>query len=78
MSYFHHREDRDYGVDMYINYGRMIGLQIERAVVDSPPSRPADFWRMVDKEVDVARWRMRNVTGEIRKARATKSRVSES
>ena len=77
MSYFHHRDQQDYPIDMYINYARSMGLSIERAVVDNPPSRPADFWKLVETEVNVARWRMRNVTGQIRKIRAAKTDVLE-
>ena len=60
---------------MYLNYARSIGLGIERRVMDNPPRRPADFWQSVFAEVDMARWRMRNVSGEIRKAGSAKTDV---
>ena len=53
--------------DVYISYAKSIGLAIERRVMDNPPRRPYDFWRMCQEEVNSARWRFRHVTGEIRK-----------
>lgn len=61
-----YREDYPEGV--YIAYAKSIGLGIERRVMDCPPGRPAEFWRMCAAEIDSARWRMRNVNGQIRKA----------
>ena len=65
----------EYPPDVYVNYARSIGLAIERRVIDSPPRRPADFWRICNSEIDVARWRMRNVTGQIRKVGTAKSDI---
>ena len=65
----------DYPADVYISYARSIGLAIERRVADMPPRRPADFWQICFKEIDVARWRMRNVTGQIRKVSSAKTDV---
>lgn len=67
MSNPHHREHRDYPVDCYINYARSIGLAIERSVTDYPPKDSSEFWRICEREVKVARWRMRDVSGQIRK-----------
>ena len=71
MSFKHEKHD-DYPIEVYINYAKSIGVGIERRVISNPPRRPADFWRMCSHEIDVARWRMRHVTGEIRKARSLK------
>jgi len=57
----------EYSSEMYIAYAKSIGLAIERRVMDSPPRRPAEFWRICSDEINVARWRMRNVSGQIRK-----------
>ena len=65
----------DYSVDTYISYAKSIALAIERHVIDNPPKRASEFWRVVFKEVDVARWRMRNCSGQIRKIRSAQSDV---
>lgn len=77
MAYKGHRHEShaDYSPDVYISYAKSIGLGIERRVMNSPPRRPADFWRMCTEEIDVARWRMRNVTGQIRKAASAKADI---
>ena len=62
-----HEDHAHYSVDIYLSYAKSIGLGIERRVMNSPPRRAADFWRMCSDEIDVARWRMRNVSGQIRK-----------
>ena len=63
-KWYHHE---DYSLDTYVAYAKSIGLAIERRCLDNPPKRPADFWRICRNEVDVARWRMRNCSGQIRK-----------
>ena len=75
MSSADHSKHDSYPVDCYISYARSIGLGIERRVMDNPPRRPADFWQSVFAEVDVARWRMRNVSGQIRKLSSRKTDV---
>ena len=70
----HERYD-EYPLEVYVSYAKSIGLAIERRCRDNPPRRPAEFWRICLDEVDVARWRMRNVTGQIRKIGSTKSDV---
>ena len=72
----HHWEHDDYPVDCYISYARSIGLAIERAVIDNPPRRPAEFWRICDNEIKSARWRMRTVNGQIRKASSSKAKAA--
>ena len=72
-----HEVHADYSADVYISYAKSIGLAIERRVMNSTPRRPAEFWRICSEEIDVARWRMRNVTGQIRKAAATKTSDTE-
>lgn len=57
----------DYPEGMYLAYAKSIGLGIERRVMDNPPQRPAEFWRMCTAEIDTARWRMRTVNQTIRK-----------
>lgn len=73
------RDNSRYGqqlsVDTYIAYAKSIALEIERRVIDNPPSRPAAFWRICADEIDVARWRMRNVSGQIRKIASAKTDV---
>ena len=64
-----------YPVDVYLSYAKSIGLAIERRVMSNPPRRPADFWRICQAEIDVARWRMRNVTGQISKAGSTQADI---
>ena len=76
MSSADHSKHDSYPVDCYISYARSIALGIERQVIDNPPRRPADFWRMCEKEIGVARWRMRNVSGQIRKLGSAKANVS--
>lgn len=70
-----HENFEAYPEAMYISYAKSIGLGIERRVMNSPPRRAADFWRMCADEIDVARWRMRNVSGEIRKAASAKADI---
>ena len=53
----------DYPVELYISYTKSVALEVERMVRDNPPRRPAEFWRIFDQEINVARWRMRNVSG---------------
>ena len=62
---------RDFPPDMYISYAKSIGLAIERRVMNNPPRRPAEFWRICADEIDAARWRMSNVSGQIRKLGST-------
>ena len=57
--------------DTYIAYAKSLAVAVERRVMDQAPSRPSHFWRIVDDEVNVARWRMRNVSGQIRKLGST-------
>lgn len=57
----------DYPEGMYLAYAKSIGLGIERRVMDNPPKRPAEFWRMCTAEIDTARWRMRMVNQSIKK-----------
>ena len=73
MSSSHHWKHDSYSVDCYINYARSIALAVERRVMDNPPRRPAEFWRICDDELASARWRMRHVTGQIRKLGAGQS-----
>ena len=75
LSSYRHETYTDYPVEVYANYAKSIGLAIERRVRDNPPRRPADFWRVCLSEIDVARWRMRNVTGQIRKVGTAKSDI---
>ncbi len=75
MSSYKHEVHADYSVDTYVSYAKSIGLAIERRVLSNAPRRPAEFWRICREEVDVARWRMRNVTGQIRKAGSAKADV---
>ena len=77
MSSYKHENHADYSVDTYLSYAKSIGLAIERRVMSHPPRRPAEFWRICSDEIDVARWRMRNVTGQIRKATVSKPNVTE-
>ena len=63
----------EYSVDTYLSYAKSIGLAIERRVTDNPPRRPASFWRICEEEIDVARWRMRNCSGQIRKLSSRKT-----
>lgn len=72
---YRHENHAGYSADVYLSYAKSIGLAIERRVMNSCPRRPAEFWRICTEEIDVARWRMRNVTGEIRKAAVTKPDV---
>ena len=65
----------NYPPQVYISYAKSIGLAIERRVMSYPPRRPSDFWRICQQEVDVARWRMRNVSGQVRKAGASETDV---
>ena len=51
----------NYSEDVYINYARAMFLEVERRVVDTPPRRPAQFWRIIDQCRDEARIRMRAV-----------------
>ena len=75
MSSYRHEIHDSYPVDMYLSYAKSIGLAIERRVMDNPPRRPAEFWRMCTDEIDVARWRMRKISGQIRQAGATETDV---
>ena len=79
MAYKGHRHENHagYSADVYLSYAKSIGLAIERRVMSNPPRRPAEFWRICTEEIDVARWRMRNVSGEIRKAAAAKPDITE-
>ena len=65
---------KEYGEDMpvelYVSYTKSIALEVEKAVRDRPPRRPAEFWRMFEQEINKARWRMRNVSGTFWKAKA--------
>lgn len=61
----------DYSIDVYISYAKSIFGAIERRVIENPPRRPHDFWRICLDEIDVARWRMRNVSGQVRKVGPT-------
>ena len=70
-----HHVHPEYPVDVYLSYAKSIGLAIERRVMSNPPRRPAEFWRICEAEIDVARWRMRNVTGQIRQARSAKTDI---
>ena len=65
----------EYPAEVYISYAKSIGIAIERRIMDYPPKRPSDFWRICRQEVDVARWRMRNVSGQIRELGSSKSDV---
>ena len=75
MTSFRHEKHASYPREMYVNYAKSIGLGIERRVMNEPPRRPAEFWQMVFAEVDVARWRMRHASGDIRKAATVKTDV---
>ena len=77
MTSYKHEVGDQFPVDVYLNYAKSIGLAIERRVLEEPPRRPAEFWRICQSEVNVARWRMRHVTGQVRKARTTKPDVAE-
>ena len=69
----HHYKAPSYSVDVYISYMRSICSAVERRVIDSPPRRPGDFWRLVDKEKDNAKWRMRRVSGQYQNLAKAKS-----
>ena len=60
-------------VECYVSYTKSIALEVERAVRENPPRRPAEFWRMFDQELSTARWRMKNVSGEFWKAKSQKA-----
>lgn len=76
MTSSYHHKHASYSVDVYLNYAKSIGLAIERRCMDTPPRRPADFWRICTQEIDSARWRMRKVSGQVRKLAATETDVS--
>ena len=63
-----------YPVEMYIAYTQSIALEVEKLVRDNPPSRPAQYWRMYEGEINRARWRMRNVSGTFWKAKHPRGR----
>ena len=75
MASYKHEVHDSYPVDVYISYAKSIGLAIERRCMDNPPRRPADFWRICNQEIDIARWRMRRVSGQIRQMAATKPEI---
>ena len=77
MNYGRHDREDSFSVDIYVSYAKSIGLAIERRVIDNPPRRPAEFWRMCTDEIDVARWRMRHVTGTFKKLKTVKPDVLE-
>ena len=77
MPSYKHEVGDQFSADVYLSYAKSIGLAIERRVMSNPPRRPAEFWRICSDEIDVARWRMRHVTGQVRKARTTKPDVAE-
>lgn len=63
-THFHYLRP-DYPVDVYINYARSMFLEVERQVIENPPRRPAEFWRLVDQARDRARARLRRVQTSI-------------
>jgi len=56
----HHNAPK-YSADLYITVARSVFLEVERRVVETPPTRPAHFWRMVADSVDAARRRVRMI-----------------
>ena len=56
-----HDNAPDYSVDVYINYARAMFKEVEHRVLESPPRRPADFWRMVEQCRNESRARMRRL-----------------
>lgn len=50
-----------YPPDVYISYARAMFLEVERRVIDTPPRRPAEFWRIVEKVREESRIRLRTV-----------------
>ena len=56
----HHTAPK-YSVDLYINVARSVFLDVERRVIENPPSRPAHFWRIVADATDRARTRVRMI-----------------
>ena len=54
-----HHSAPNYPVDMYVTVARSLFLDVERRVLEQPPSRPAHFWRIVGDAVDHARRRVR-------------------
>ena len=61
----HHATAPHYPVDVYINYARSMFLEVERRVIENPPRRPAEFWRIVEQERDRARARLRLVQATV-------------
>lgn len=74
----HHYKAPSYSVDVYISYMRSICNAVEQRVKDCPPRRPQDFWRLVDKEKDNAKWRMRRISGEYQNLAKAKSDQQQS
>ena len=69
----HHYKSPKYPVDMYLNYLRSIALEVERRVINNPPSRPGHFFRIIDEEKDRAKIRMRRVSGTFQNLAKEKS-----
>ena len=58
-----HDKAPSYPVDVYIAYSRSMYQELERRVIETPPRRPAEFWRMADEVQKQVRFRMRKVSG---------------
>ena len=67
----------DYPIAMYLNYTQSLCLAIERRVNDEPPQRPNEYWQIVEDEVKSSRWRMRMISGGIRKLGSKPADVPE-
>ncbi len=52
-----------YGVEVYVSYAHSVALGVERRCRENPPTRPAEYWRIFEQEINEARWRMRRVSG---------------
>ena len=59
-----HYKAPKYPADVYIAYIKSIAASVEKQVRDNPPRRPGDFWRLIDREKDRAKMRMRSLSGE--------------
>ena len=60
-----HDQAPHYPVDVYINYARSMFLEVERNVIENPPRRPAEFWRLVEDTQRRSAMRLRRVQATI-------------
>ena len=61
----YHDKAPHYPVDVYINYARSMFLEVERNVIENPPRRPAEFWRLVEDIQQRSAMRLRRVQATI-------------